>query len=56
MTAARQFRDLQNALAAFAETVDAEKPTARPDLMVPFDELNRLMGLDELEALDERYA
>jgi hypothetical protein len=41
---------------AFGETIDAEKPIARPDLMVPFDELNRLMGLDELEALDERYA
>jgi hypothetical protein len=32
------------------------EPTARPDLMVPFDELNRLMGLDELEAMDARYA
>lgn len=49
-------RGMQNALAAFGETVDAEKPIARPDLMVPFDELNRLMGLDELEAMDERYA
>jgi len=40
----------------FGEIVDAEKPTARPDLMVPFDELNRLMGLDELEAMGARYA
>ena len=45
----------KNALAAFAETVDAERPIARPDLMVPFDELNRLMGLDALKAMDERY-
>lgn len=41
---------------AFGETVNAEKPIARPDLMVPFDELNQLMGLDELEVMDERYA
>jgi 2-methylisocitrate lyase-like PEP mutase family enzyme len=41
---------------AFGETVNSEKPIARPDLMVPFDELNRLMELDELEAMDERYA
>jgi len=62
MTAARQFRDLlaapgmQNALAAFGETIDADKPIARPDLMVSFDDLNRLMRLDEREALDARYA
>jgi 2-methylisocitrate lyase-like PEP mutase family enzyme len=48
-------RGMKNALAAFAETVDAERPIARPELMVPFDELNRLMGLDALEAMDERY-
>jgi 2-methylisocitrate lyase-like PEP mutase family enzyme len=55
MLTSAALRGMQNALAAFGETVDAEKPTARPDLMVPFDELNRLIGLDELEAMDERY-
>lgn len=47
---------MRNALAVFAETVNAAMPIRRPDLMVPFDELNRLMGLDELEAMDARYA
>jgi hypothetical protein len=39
----------------FADTIDAERPIERPELMVSFDELNRLMGIDELEAMGERY-
>jgi len=44
-----------NALEAFAPTITADAPVQRPDLLVPFGELNELMGLKELEALEARW-
>jgi hypothetical protein len=44
-----------NALEAFAPTVTADTPVQRADLLVPFGELNELMGLKELEALEARW-
>ncbi len=32
-----------------------EKPVERPDLQVDFAELSALMGLRELDAMEERY-
>jgi 2-methylisocitrate lyase-like PEP mutase family enzyme len=48
-------RGMMNALAAFADTVMADTPVQRPDLLVPFDELNRLMGLEQLHELENRF-
>jgi len=48
-------RGMINALEAFAPTVTVDTPVERPDLLVPFGELNELMGLKELEALEARW-
>jgi 2-methylisocitrate lyase-like PEP mutase family enzyme len=55
MLTSAALRGMQNALAAFAELIEAEQTVERPDLLVPFDELNRLMGLDGLKALEESF-
>jgi hypothetical protein len=44
-----------NALEAFAPTIAANTPTTRPDLMVPFGELNDLMGLKTLEDIEAKW-
>lgn len=56
MLTSAALRGMMNALDAFAETIDAERVTQRPDLLVPFDELNRLMGLDELHDIENRFS
>jgi 2-methylisocitrate lyase-like PEP mutase family enzyme len=56
MLTSAALRGMMNALDAFAETIDAERVTQRPDLLVPFDELNRLMGLDELHELENHFS
>jgi 2-methylisocitrate lyase-like PEP mutase family enzyme len=48
-------RGMMNALDAFAETIEAEAPRQRPDLMLPFGKLNDLMGLKTLEDLEKRW-
>jgi len=55
MLTSAALRGMINALEAFAPTVAAEQPTPRPDLMVPFPELNELMGLKTLEELEARW-
>src|SRR5215470_17153462 len=55
MLTSAALRGMMNALEAFAPTVGADAPTQRPDLLVPFGELNELMGLDELDALEARW-
>ena len=49
-------RGMQNALAAFGQLIEAPTTVERPDLQMPFDELNRLMGIDELKALEEKFS
>jgi hypothetical protein len=49
-------RGMKNALAAFAEILDAARATERPDLLVNFQELNALMGLSELDKLERRFS
>jgi len=49
-------RGMQNALDAFRRNMFAEKPVERPDLQVDFAELSALMGLRELDAMEEKYA
>ncbi|HEY7384796.1 MAG TPA: oxaloacetate decarboxylase [Beijerinckiaceae bacterium] len=55
MLTSAALRGMMNALDAFAGTVDADQPVQRPDLLVTFDELNRLMGLDQLHELESRF-
>jgi 2-methylisocitrate lyase-like PEP mutase family enzyme len=56
MLTSAALRGMINALEAFAPTIAADKPAQRPELLVPFGELNELMGLKELEALEARWA
>jgi 2-methylisocitrate lyase-like PEP mutase family enzyme len=55
MLTSAALRGMMNALDAFAGAVDADQPVQRPDLLVTFDELNRLMGLDQLHELESRF-
>jgi len=55
MLTSAALRGMINALEAFAPTITADAPVQRPDLLVPFGELNELMGLKELEALEARW-
>jgi len=48
-------RGMQNALDAFRKSMFNEKPVERPDLQVDFAELSALMGLRELDAMEEKY-
>ena len=56
MLTSAALRGMINALEAFAPTIAADRPAQRPELLVPFGELNELMGLKELEALEARWA
>jgi 2-methylisocitrate lyase-like PEP mutase family enzyme len=55
MLTSAALRGMINALEAFAPTITADTPVERPDLLVPFGELNELMGLKELETLEARW-
>lgn len=49
-------KGMMNALAVFTEEiVKQNKVIDRPDLLVSFDELNDLMGMKELDAIDNKY-
>ena len=50
-------KGMMNAMAVFKnEVVEGNKVVDRPDLLVSFDELNALMGLDVLDELERRYS
>jgi 2-methylisocitrate lyase-like PEP mutase family enzyme len=50
-------RGMKNAMAVFQEEiVRHNRVIERPDLQVGFDELNDLMGMKELDRLEEKYA
>jgi 2-methylisocitrate lyase-like PEP mutase family enzyme len=55
MLTSAALRGMMNALDAFAPTITAEKPTTRPDLMVTFDELNKLLGMDQLDEIERGF-
>jgi 2-methylisocitrate lyase-like PEP mutase family enzyme len=48
-------RGMLNAIAAFKDGMFAEAPVERRDLQVDFTELSALMGLPELDAMEQRY-
>jgi len=55
MLSTAALRGMMNALEAFAPTINAEKPTFRPDLLVDFKELNEIMGSKTLDAIEDKY-
>ena len=55
MLSSAAVRGMLNAVAAFKEGVYADEPRERPELQVNFSELSKLMGLPELDAMEQRY-
>jgi 2-methylisocitrate lyase-like PEP mutase family enzyme len=50
-------KGMTNALAVFMEdVVKQNKVVDRPDLLVSFEELNDLMGMKELDAIEQKYS
>jgi 2-methylisocitrate lyase-like PEP mutase family enzyme len=49
-------RGMINAMDAFTGMLEGDEPTDRPDLLVSFDEINDLVGFNELTELEARYA
>ena len=49
-------RGMGNAMDAFMDMVAGDQPVDRPDLLVSFEEINDLVGFDELAALERDYA
>ena len=48
-------RGMMNAMDALGEMMEGEEPVERPDLLVPFNDLNKLVGVDYLDNLENRY-
>lgn len=55
MLTSAALKGMMNALDAFRPQIGAGKPTAHPELMVTFPELNRLMGIEKLDELEAKY-
>jgi 2-methylisocitrate lyase-like PEP mutase family enzyme len=49
-------RGMMNAMDAFKDMLGGTEAVDRPDLLVGFDEINKLTGFDQLSDLDETYA
>jgi 2-methylisocitrate lyase-like PEP mutase family enzyme len=47
---------MKNALAVLGQSIEEGRVIDRPDLLVSFDELNDLMGLREIKALERSFA
>ena len=48
-------RGMMNAMDAFSDMIDGDEPIERPDVLVPFKDLNSLVGIDYLDELENRY-
>ena len=46
---------MKNGLAALQESLNTGRAVERPDLAVSFEELNSLMGFDEVQAIERRF-
>lgn len=55
MLTSAALKGMMNALEAFQPTIGAAKPTTRPDLMVTFPELNRIMGMERIDAIERGF-
>ena len=47
---------MKNALAVLGQSIEEGRVIDRPDLLVSFDELNDLMGIREIKALERSFA
>src|ERR687884_1635874 len=52
---AAAIQGMKNAMAALDESLSGGKVVDRPDLLVGFEELNDLMGMGELQAIERQY-
>ena len=48
-------RGMQQGLALLRESLDSGKPVDRPDALVSFEELHDIMGMAEVEALEQQF-
>jgi len=48
-------RGMQRGLAFLRESLDSGRPVDRPDALVSFEELHDIMGIAEVEALEQRF-
>lgn len=49
-------RGMMNAMDALTDMIAGDEPVERPDLLVPFKDLNELVGIGFLDELEDRYA
>jgi 2-methylisocitrate lyase-like PEP mutase family enzyme len=56
MLTAAAIQGMKNALAVLGQSIDEGRVIDRPDLLVPFGELNELMGLTQLRNLERSFA
>ena len=56
MLSAAAIQGMKNALAVFGQSLEEGRVIDRPDLLVPFNELNDLMGLKQLHAIEQSFA
>lgn len=55
MLTASALMGMNNAMAAFKDMLAGDQPTDRPDLLVSFAEINDLMGMDQLDAIEASF-
>jgi len=55
MLTAAAIQGMKNALEVFAQSLADERVIDRPDLLVSFGELNRLMGIEKLQDLQQSF-
>jgi hypothetical protein len=55
MLTAAAIQGMKNALQVFGQSITEERIVDRPDLLVSFGELNDLMGLRHLQALQQSF-
>ena len=53
---AAAIQGMKNALAVLGQSIDEGRVIDRPDLLVPFGELNELMGLSQLRTLERSFS
>ncbi|HZK85374.1 MAG TPA: hypothetical protein VFC58_12040 [Desulfosporosinus sp.] len=52
---AAAIRGMQNAIGVLQQSLVDGITVERPDLLVSFEELNNLMGLDHIKEMEQRY-
>ncbi|MBS0644107.1 MAG: isocitrate lyase/PEP mutase family protein [Acetobacteraceae bacterium] len=55
MLTSAAIQGMKNALAVLNQSIEEGRVIDRPDLLVPFDELNTLMGLPRIKELETRF-